>query len=440
MKKYYVLDTNVLLHDVNSLYAFDDNDVVIPIISIEELDRFKKDLNEIGRNARQVSRILDKLRAKGELYKGVPLENGGTVRVFIPTAKANNILPPELMSNKADNQILSVAMELKEKGGRPVILVTKDTNLRIKADVLGLTARDYESDKVEISELYQGFRAFKVSKSIIDRYYADGGIKPLANNLYPHEGIMLVDEGDQKHTALARFDKDKESLVPLNIPKEGVWGIHPKNAEQKFAMDLLLNDSIKLVTLAGKAGTGKTLLAIAAGLKKAVEEEAYIRLLASRPIFPLGRDVGYLPGNLEEKLTPWMQPIFDNLELLFGMERKGKERGRHHGYRELMNQGILELEPLTYIRGRSIPNQYMIVDEAQNLTPHEIKTIITRAGDNTKIILTGDPYQIDNPYIDSSSNGLAYVVERFKGEVIAGHVTLSKGERSDLAERAANLL
>lgn len=437
MKKYYILDTNVLLHDVNSLFAFGDNDIIIPMVAIEELDRFKKDVNEIGRNARQVSRILDNLRAKGPLYQGVLLENGGSIRVFIPSAKTN-YLPTELILNKADNQILSVAMELKEKGGKHVCLVTKDTNLRIKADALGITARDYELDKVEVSELYQGFRIVSVSKSAIDSYYANSSLKPVENDLHPNEGVILVDEGNPKHTALSRFDKDKACLVPLNIPKEDVLGIYPKNIEQRFALDLLLNDDIKLVTLAGKAGTGKTLLAIATGLKKTTDEEAYIRLLVSRPIFPLGRDIGYLPGEIEEKLAPWMQPIFDNLELIFGLGRK--EKKRHQGYRELMNQGILELEPLTYIRGRSIPNQYMIVDEAQNLTSHEIKTIITRAGDNTKIVLTGDPYQIDNPYIDSSSNGLSYVVERFKNEVIAGHVTFSKGERSELAEKAANLL
>lgn len=437
MEKYYVLDTNVLLHDVNSLFAFEDNDVIIPIVAIEELDRFKKDLNEIGRNARQVSRILDNLRSSGPLYQGIPLENGGTIRVFIPSTKSNR-LPPELILDKADNQILSVAMELKGRGDKPVCLVTKDTNLRIKADVLGISARDYESDKIEISELYEGFRTLTVSKEVIDGYYGSGTMTLSGSDFHPNEGVVLVDEGDPKHTALARFNKGKGCFVPLSLPKEGVWGIYPKNAEQRFALDLLLDDSVKLVSLAGKAGTGKTLLAIAAGLKKTADEEVYIRLLVSRPIFPMGKDIGFLPGALEEKLSPWMQPIFDNLELIFGLERK--EKGKHYGYKELMNQGILQLEPLTYIRGRSIPSQYIIVDEAQNLTPHEIKTIITRAGHNTKVVLTGDPYQIDNPYIDSSSNGLSYVVERFKSETIAGHVTLFRGERSDLAERAANLL
>ncbi len=447
MKKYYVLDTNVLLHDVGSLYAFGDNDVIIPIVAIEELDRFKKDLNEIGRNARQVSRILDTLRSEGPLFEGIPIKNGGTIRVFIPKGKMNH-LPPELLRNKADNHILSVAMELKEKGSEPVILITKDTNLRIKADVLGVAARDYETDRVEISELYEGVAKLKVSREEIDRFYSEGKLcKELENRpLFPNEGLILVDESDEKHTALARFNQQEECLVPLHLVHDAVWSIYPRNAEQRFALDLLMDDDIKLVSLAGKAGTGKTLIALAAGLHKTIDEEIYSRLLISRPIFPLGKDIGYLPGDIKEKLTPWMQPIFDNLELIFeqaGTKKdKEKERkdGRYRRYTELMGEGVLEIEPLTYIRGRSIPNQYLIVDEAQNLTPHEIKTIITRAGDNTKVIITGDPYQIDNPYIDSSSNGLTYVVERFKNEAIAGHVTLLKGERSKLAELAANLL
>jgi len=226
--------------------------------------------------------------------------------------------------------------------------------------------------------------------------------------------------------------------VPIRKIREPIWGIKPRNKEQHFALDLLLNDEIKLVTLVGKAGTGKTLLAIAAGLQKSVEEGVYHKLLVSRPVFPLGRDIGYLPGDIEEKLNPWMQPIYDNVELLLGLGRSDRKEGR--SYKEMVDLGYIQIEPLTYIRGRSIPNQYMIIDEAQNLTPHEIKTIITRVGDNTKIVLTGDPYQIDNPYIDASNNGLTTVVERFKAEGISGHVTLTKGERSGLAELAANIL
>ena len=434
MKKYFVLDTNVLLHDGNSLFAFEDNEVVIPIVAIEELDLFKKDLNEIGRNARQVSRILDTLRSKGPLFKGIGLENGGKLRVFIPSDKTN-LLPSELILNKADNQILSVAMALKKVGNKPIVLVTKDTNLRIKADALGIAARDYETDRVEITELYAGFTTLAVPREAVDSLYETGTLELPAINGCPNEFFIVADEDDRKHTALARYKAAEGRLISLKLPKEGVCSLQSRNVEQRFALDLLLDDSIKLVSLAGKAGTGKTLLSIAAGLKKVAEEESYSRLLVSRPIFPLGRDLGYLPGDIKEKLTPWMQPIFDNLELIFAS--RGKQKGRYHNYRELMDQGILEIEPLTYIRGRSIPNQFLIIDEAQNLTPHEIKTIITRAGENTKVVVTGDPYQIDNPYIDSSTNGLAYVVERFKGEEISGHVTLSKGERSRLAELAA---
>ena len=437
LKKIFVLDTNVLLHDVGSLFAFQDNDVIIPIIAIEELDRFKKDLNEIGRNARQVSRILDGLRSEGPLYKGVKLDNGGTIRVYIPSGKSDN-LPEELIFCKADNQILSVALELIDEN---VVLVTKDTNLRIKADALGITARDYETDKVEFSELYEGVTRITVSKDEIDSFYKTGSMELSSAVSYPNEGFILTDEANEKHAALARRDPKSGTLLPLQLGIDAVWSILPRNAEQRFALDLLLDDSIKLVSLSGKAGTGKTLLALAAGLQKSIDEGIYSRLLVSRPIFPMGKDIGYLPGDIKEKLTPWMQPIFDNLELIFGTPGKHKEkREGKHRYKELMDQGMLEIEPLTYIRGRSIPKQYLLIDEAQNLTPHEIKTIITRAGDETKIVITGDPYQIDNPYIDSSSNGLTYVAERFKNEKIAGHVTLHKGERSKLAEIAANLL
>jgi PhoH-like ATPase len=238
---------------------------------------------------------------------------------------------------------------------------------------------------------------------------------------------------------MARYNAIKGKVVPLLRPqKEGVWGVRPRNREQSYTLDLLLNDEVKLVTVVGKAGTGKTLLAIAAGLHKITEEGLYQKLLVSRPVFPLGRDIGYLPGDVEQKLNPWMQPIYDNVEFLMNLSRADKKAGR--GYHELIDLGILEIEPLTYIRGRSIPNQFIIVDEAQNLTPHEVKTIVSRVGEGTKIVLTGDPFQIDNPYVDSTNNGLVHVVNRFRQEKLAGHITLTKGERSALAELAANLL
>jgi PhoH-like ATPase len=461
--KNYVLDTNVILHDPTALNRFQDNHVVIPIIVIEELDHFKKDLNMLGRNARTASKILDRMRETGRLAEGVPLENGGMLKVGFAGDRGGN-LPAELRGSKQDNLILAVALELREKEpGVPVVVVTKDTNLRIKADALGLNAEDYETGRVDIEELYKGFREVDLPKERIDGFYEKGEL-PLEGDwadLYPNEFVLFREAGGQS-SALGRHDAARRSVKVIPPFKDDLWGIRPKNKEQHFALEVLLDDSVKLVTLAGKAGTGKTLLAIAAGLRKTADDEVYQRLLVSRPVLPMGKDLGFLPGDVEEKLKPWMQPIFDNVEYLFGASRK-RQRGAvgrgpaerrgggdggegmrgfdgRRGYQELIDMGILEIEPLTYIRGRSIPNQYIIVDEAQNLTPHEVKTILTRAGENSKVVLTGDPYQIDNPFVDSASNGLSYVVERMKGEAMAGHVLLMKGERSPLAELAANLL
>lgn len=437
--KHFVLDTNVLLYDPHAVFKFQENEIIIPITVIEEIDRFKKDMNETGRNARQISRILDAFRRQGSLAKGIELESSGKLRVELYNVELAKLLPPELSEQRGDNRILAVAMDIKQKNGEaPVILVTKDTNLRIKADAIGLRAEDYESDKVHIEDLYSGIAEVPATPDLVDRFYGQGWVE-VGETLYPNQYVTLRDNDNASHTAIGKYDGEKKKVVPLiKVGKDGVWSILPRNREQQFALDALLDDRIKVVTLVGKAGTGKTLLAIAAGLQKVAEENVYNRLLVSRPVFPMGRDLGFLPGDIEEKLTPWMQPIFDNVELLLS----GHEAEKRHskGYRELVAMGIMEIEPLTYIRGRSIPSQYLIVDEAQNLTPHEIKTIVTRAGEGTKIVLTGDPYQIDNPYVDSSSNGLTYLVERFKGQAISGHITMTKGERSQLAELAANLL
>ncbi len=439
MKKLFVLDTNVLLHDPRAIFSFEDNDVTIPIVVIEELDKFKKGIDEMGRNARQVSRILDEYRQKGKLSQGVQLDGGGRLRVEL-NHQSTERLPAELVAAKADNRILATALNLKHDN-LPVILVTKDTNLRIKADAVGLRAEDYESDTITLDELFAGETELLVEPGAIDAFYAQGELTPPAETkLYPNEFVMLKNSANPSQTALARYHQQKNILVPVMNTKHGVWGINAKNKQQQFALDLLLNDDIQLVTLVGKAGTGKTLLALAAGLEKTIEARAFQRLVVSRPVFPLGKDIGFLPGDIEEKLRPWMQPIRDNLDFLMGASVvAGRAKGKKD-LQSLFDLGMIEVEPLTYIRGRSMPNQYLIVDEAQNLTPHEIKTIITRAGEGTKVVLTGDPYQIDNPYIDSSSNGLSFVVDRFKEETIAGHITLVKGERSDLAELAATLL
>ncbi len=439
MPKHFVLDTNVLLHDPRAVLQFDDNEVVIPIFVLEEIDQFKKEASERGRNAREVARMLDGFRVNGaHLAEGAPLPNGGQLRV----AAGQRMVPTTttLRENQiADHLILGVALDVRESHPKDqTIFVTKDVNLRLRADALGLRAMDYEAGRIDIDELYSGMTEVTVSGAEVDTFYAQGALALNGAEVVPNQYVLLRDPESPSHTALGRFDAGAGKVIPLRKMRDGVWGIRPRNKEQHCALDLLLADDVKLVTLVGKAGTGKTMLAIAAGLQKVVEERTYARLLVSRPIFPLGRDVGYLPGDLEQKLNPWMQPIYDNVEFLMGLSKTDTKNGR--SYRELIDLGYIEIEPLTYIRGRSIPNQYIIVDEAQNLTPHEVKTIITRVGESTKIVLTGDPYQIDNPYVDATSNGLTTIVQKFKGQAIAGHVTLTKGERSPLAELASNVL
>jgi PhoH-like ATPase len=437
MTKHFVLDTNVLIHDPRALHSFDDNEVVVPIFVLEEIDQFKKESSERGRNAREVARILDGLRASGaRLADGALLENKGRLRV----AAGQRSVPTTLRESQiADHLILGVALDVRDSHPKDqTIFVTKDVNLRLRADALGLNAVDYETGRIDIEELYTGLTELPVKGTDVDTFYSQGALTLNGVEIQANQYVLLRDEDSASHTALGRFDAQAGKLVPLRKMRDGVWGIRPRNKEQHCALDLLLADDIKLVTLVGKAGTGKTMLAIAGGMQKVVEERTYSRLLVSRPIFPLGRDVGYLPGDLEQKLNPWMQPIYDNVEFLMGLSKQDQKNGR--SYRELIDLGFIEIEPLTYIRGRSIPNQYIIVDEAQNLTPHEVKTIITRVGESTKIVLTGDPYQIDNPYVDATSNGLTSTVQKFMGQAIAGHMTLSKGERSPLAELASNLM
>ena len=440
MKKNYVLDTNVLLHDPRAIFKFEDNVVVLPIFCLEEIDQFKREGSERGRNARTISRLLDDLRGEVPLSDGVPLEGGGALRIWIPERRPN--LAVSLEKNAQDHAILQTAIDVRDRDtARPTIFVTMDTNLRVRADALGIETETYENQRVPDAELEQVVFELDLPTDQVDAFYANGAIAlPTPGALYPNAAVMLRDASNPAHTALGRFDAAKGQVVQLRVSREGIMGLRPRNKEQSFALDLLLDDSIQLVTLLGKAGTGKTLLAIAAGLKRTTEEAAFTRLLVSRPIMPMGRDLGYLPGDVDEKLNPWMQPIFDNLEFLFSNGTGGGRGRESKGFVDLLESGIIQVEPLTYIRGRSLPQQYLIVDEAQNLTPHEVKTIITRCGEGTKIVLTGDPQQIDNPYVDHASNGLSVVADRFKRERIAGSVVLAKGERSELAELAANLL
>jgi PhoH-like ATPase len=443
LKKIYVLDTNVLLHDPNAVFAFEDNDVVIPAIVLEEIDSKKRLADEIGRNARYISRVLDGFRSQGRLHDGVTLENGGTLKVelnHISYLKMQDVFSE--MTN--DNLILAVALnyhkeESDKSEQKPVILVSKDTLVRIKADVLGLTAQDYLSDRlVSLPEMYMGCVTLKVHPSLIDEFYSFRQLPTSHMNLgyalHPHEFVILKDELGTAKSALLKVNAEGKKLEPLFLSNEPIWGISARNAQQRMALELLLNDEIPLVTMTGKAGTGKTLLALAAGLMKTEDEHKYKKLLIARPVVPMGKDIGYLPGEKEEKLRPWMQPVYDNLEYLFDTKKPGDIE------RILAGLGSIQVEALTYIRGRSIPGQFIIIDEAQNLSRHEIKTIVSRVGEGSKIVLMGDPEQIDHPYLDASSNGLTHVVERFKDQALSGHITLERGERSQLAQIAADML
>lgn len=434
--KNYVIDTNVLLHDPQALLNFQDNHVLIPIEVIEEIDRFKRDTSERGQNARRVSRMLDEWRAVGRLSDGVPLPNGGLIRIIF--ADKHQLEVPVINNGSTDNRILALALSVQRADPKTsTILVTKDINLRLKADVYGLSAEDYETDRVNLQDLYTGSFELSVSAEQFARFKLDGFLAlPEGKRRFPNEFCTVSEASTTKRTVLTKVDPTGTKLVPLMDVREGIWGIKPRNREQHFALDALLDERVRLVTLMGKAGTGKTLIALAAGLKRTVTDREFRRLVVARPTISMGKELGFLPGSLEEKLAPWMQPIHDALEML-GDLNMGHEQRRSA---DLMRSGTIIVEALSYIRGRSIANQFMIIDEAQNLTPLEVKTIITRVGQGTKIVLTGDPYQIDNPYVDSASNGFIYVVNRFREHAIAAHVELQRGERSELAELAANVL
>jgi len=442
--KNYILDTNVLLHDPNSLLNFKEHTVLLPIEVIEEIDRFKRESTELGRNARTVSRLLDGYRGDGSLSAGVSLPNGGKLKIAFQKNGQNGANGHKtngvngFHEDSVDNRILALAAGVqKAQPKNPAILVSKDINLRIKADALGLQAEDYETDRVFITDLYTGMMDWTVGSDKMASFRTEGKLKiPAEKRFFPSEYCTLIDETNPKRTALTKVDAAAEFLVPILDCREGVWGIKPRNREQHFALDALLDDRIKLVTLMGKAGTGKTLIAMAAGLKRVVNDREFRRLVVARPTISMGKELGFLPGSLDEKLAPWMQPIHDALEMLSDLNM-GHD---HRRSTDLMRSGSIVVEALSYIRGRSIANQFMIVDEAQNLTPLEAKTIVTRVGSGTKIVFTGDPYQIDNPYVDSASNGFNYVVSRFRDQAIAAHVELQKGERSELAELAANIL
>ncbi len=433
--KTYVIDTNVLLHDPQAITQFAGAEVVIPVTAVEELEKLKRFRDELGRNSRATIRFLDSLKqiGKGDLHQGVEIENGSTVRILLEV-KGNG--GPGLASTTSSNKIIIAALHLK-KEGKEVVFVSKDLGARVKAEAVGLVAEDYRNLNFSFETMYHGIRKIDITKSEIDLFYKDGVMDyavPEGEQLRPNEYFLM--NCPEQSSAVGKFNPKSGKVESLIALSRDIWGIQPINMEQRCAIDLLLRDDIHLVTLIGVAGTGKTLMALAAGLRKVFDENVYSRILMSRPIMPLGKDIGYLPGTKEEKLQHWMQPIHDNLEFL--CESNGTEPT--DTLRWVLDSNKLEMEAVTYIRGRSLPKIYMIIDEAQNLTPHEIKTIISRAGKGTKVVLTGDPTQIDNPYLDKDSNGLTFTVNRFQNSSMYGHVFLEKTERSELAALAAEVM
>lgn len=429
-RKTFVIDTNVLIHRPDAILSFRDNEVVIPMWVLEELDRLKTFSDERGRNARQAIRFLDAAGRPGNLSQGVRIENGSILRVV---STQPDHIPNDFLQDKADNKIILTAWQIQEAGGT-VFFVSKDINARVKAAALGIKAVDYEKQTVDITRLYPGFSPVDTRREVWQEL-ADEESVPWTEEAPPNHFYVLRDR-DHSDELIGRYRDEPRRLELVDHKMPAVAGVRPLNTEQRIALELLLDPHVQLVTLIGKAGTGKTLLAIAAGLRQTAEDKIYKRVLVSRPVVPMGKDIGYLPGAKNEKLSHWMQPLFDNLEFIMSSYHRPNVKTPD----QLISSGVIELEALSYIRGRSLPGQFIIIDEAQNLSPHEVKTIVSRAGMDSKVVLTGDPYQIDSPYLDANSNGLTFVVEAFRGQPLFGHVLMTHTERSPLAELAAELL
>lgn len=433
-RKTFVIDTNVLIHKPDAVLSFKDCDVVIPLWVLEELDHLKTEHSDRGRSARHAIRFLSESNKNynGNLRDGLKLADNIVLKVMLTHHEFKDV---DLSMTKADNKIILCAYDIQQEG-KQVFFVSKDINARIKALSLGVHAVDYEKHKVSIQTLYAGFREEKVDEDYVRKLVDDGEAECLTNDVIANQFTEFSTKESGKTVYLSRYDKELNKNIHIPSTIEPVLGVSPLNVKQRMALDLLLNPHIQCVTMVGKAGTGKTLLALASGLKLVLEDKKYSRVLVSRPIIPMGKDLGYLPGAKKDKMSHWMQPLYDNLEYIIGSSRSQNLKSIDH----LLNNKLIEVEALTYIRGRTLPKQFIIIDEAQNLSPHEVKTIVSRAGSETKVVLTGDPYQIDNPYLDEESNGLTYLVEAFKGQELAGHITLGKSERSKLAELATELL
>jgi PhoH-like ATPase len=435
-KKTYVLDTSVYLTNAECIYAFENNDIHVPLKVFEEIDKHKKRQDAVGFQARKIIRIWDELRASGSLDKGVRIRKGlGIVKSISAAGVTPEDLPPDLDIKIPDHLIIATALKAQRENTRKVILVSRDINMRVIADAVGLTSEDFQNNQIvtHSENIFEGYTTILVDDQIIDRFYEKQSVYLENKGLFPNQYVMMVSSSNEKKTALGRYVSEAMPLRQL-LKSHKIWGIKPRNKEQQFLMDALMDPAVQIVTVIGKAGSGKTICAIAAGLEQTIDEttQEYTRVIVSRPVQPLGKDIGFLPGSLEEKMTPWLMPIQDNLQFLMGNDKITLDI--------YMQKGTIEIEALTYIRGRSISNAFIIIDEAQNLTTHELKTIITRVGEGTKIVLTGDVEQIDNVYIDATSNGLTHAVEKFKKFELASHVTLNKGERSKVATFAAENL
>ena len=435
-KKTYVLDTSVYLTNAECIYAFENNDIHVPLKVFEEIDKHKKRQDAVGFQARKIIRIWDELRASGSLAKGVRIRKGlGIVKSISAAGVTPEDLPPDLDIKIPDHLIIATALKAQRENTRKVVLVSRDINMRVIADAVGLTSEDFQNNQIvtHSENIFEGYTTILVDDQLIDRFYEKQSVYLENKGLFPNQYVMMVSSSNEKKTALGRYVSEAMPLRQL-LKSHKIWGIKPRNKEQQFLMDALMDPAVQIVTVIGKAGSGKTICAIAAGLEQTIDEttQEYTRGIVSRPVQPLGKDIGFLPGSLEEKMTPWLMPIQDNLQFLMGNDKITLDI--------YMQKGTIEIEALTYIRGRSISNAFIIIDEAQNLTAHELKTIITRVGEGTKIVLTGDVEQIDNVYIDATSNGLTHAVEKFKKFELASHVTLHRGERSKVATFAAENL
>ena len=440
-KKNYVLDTSVYLTDADALFKFDNHDIFIPLKVLEEVDKHKKRQDSVGINARKIIRTLDELRTKGNLQKGVRIDKGkGILKAVSYEVLKDVIFPSDLDLRIPDHMIIATAMAVREESTRKTCVVSRDINMRVICDSIGMPSEDYTNERVVHSsdELYSGLSIHLVDDQVIDRFYEDEEVYIEEDEVkevwYPNQYVLMVSNANEKKTCLGRFYNHFHPIIKITHSKIPDWKISSRNKEQAFAIDLLMDPTVKVVSLVGRAGSGKTLCAIAAGLQQTIglRDNHYDRMIVSRPVQPLGKDIGFLPGTMEEKMLPWLMPIQDNLQFLVG--------GDKNTLQMYMDKGKIEIEALTYIRGRSIANAFIIIDEAQNLTAHEIKTIMTRVGEGTKIVLTGDVEQIDNVYVNETSNGLAHAVEKFKEYPIAGHVTFTKGERSEVATLASKVL